>query len=136
LAEIWITLITMAATTICAGQKLRADMARAQEHAAREAGRPLMFDERETLAIDSAPAAADRAEQLRALWDAELAGEARPSAVIKIAAELRLLEKHVTDLLAKVNTEPGQAKSDRHVRAARSRWDRDPARRPARQRSA
>ncbi|MDT5101291.1 MAG: hypothetical protein QOC76_5028 [Mycobacterium sp.] len=45
---------------------------------------------------------------------------------VKLAAEIRLCEKHVVDLLARVNPEPGQAKSDRHVRAARSRWDRDP----------
>jgi hypothetical protein len=110
-----------------AGDQLRADMARALEHAAREAGRVLEFDEREARTITAAAAAADRGEQLRALWDAELAGRTRPSVAVKLAAEIRLCEKHVVDLLARVNPGPGQVKSDRHVRAARSRWDRDPA---------
>jgi acyl-CoA reductase-like NAD-dependent aldehyde dehydrogenase len=110
-----------------AGDALRDEMASALAHAVREAGRPLQFDERENLTIESAAAAADRAEALAALWTAELAsGEVRASVAVKIAAELRLCEKHVADLLARVNPGPGQAKSDRHVRAARSRWDREP----------
>jgi hypothetical protein len=113
--------------TMTAGDQLRDDMARALAHAVRDAGRPLEFDERETRTIDSAAAAADRGEQLAALWTAELTGEARVSVAVKIAAEIRLCEKHVADLLARVNPGPGQAKSERHVRAARSRWDRDPA---------
>lgn len=111
------------------GDQLRADMAAALDHAAAEAGRPLEYDERETRTIEHAAAAADRAEQLRALWDAELAGDTRASVAVKLAAEIRLCEKHVTDLLARVNPGPGQAKSEQHQRAARARWDRDPLRR-------
>ncbi|MDV3130009.1 hypothetical protein M1247_34255 [Mycobacterium sp. 21AC1] len=111
------------------GDQLRADMARAIQHAAAEAGRPLEYDEREARTIEHAAAAADRAEQLRALWAAELAADTRASVAVKIAAEIRLCEKHVTDLLARVNPGPGQAKSEQHQRAARARWDRDPLRR-------
>ena len=109
-----------------AGDQLRADMARALAHAVRDAGRPLEFDERKTRTIDAAAAAADRGEQLQLLLASELAGETHASVAVKLAAEIRLLEKHITDLLARVNPGPGQAKSDRHVRAARSRWDCDP----------
>ncbi len=45
-----------------AGQQLRDYMARALEHAARGAGRPLQYDEREMHTIDQAAAAADRGE--------------------------------------------------------------------------
>ena len=83
-----------------AGDQLRDDMARALAHGVRDAGRPLEFDERETLAIEAAAAAADRGERLAALWAAELAGDTRASVAVKLAAEIRLCEKHVVDLLS------------------------------------
>jgi hypothetical protein len=100
LAKIGITLDTMTTTATSAGQKLCADMARAGARPA--AGRPLGYDERQTHAITAAAAAADRDERLQALWDAELAGETRATVAVKLAAEIRLCEKHVTDLLARV----------------------------------
>ena len=57
---------------LTAGEKLRAKMVAALE----ATGVPgIEFDEYETEALDRAVAAADRAEQLQRVYDAELTGE-------------------------------------------------------------
>jgi hypothetical protein len=43
---------------------------------------------------------------------------------VKVSAELRGCERAVIDAVGKVNAGLGPAKSARHQRAARSRWDR------------
>jgi hypothetical protein len=74
-----------------------------------------------TLALAST--AADRCEELRRLWEFELnRPEPRATSAANLAGELRLTEKAVVDLLVRVNLGTGPAKSDRHQRAARSRW--------------
>lgn len=73
---------------------------------------------------DRAATAADRSEQLGRLWKAELAGEARAGVLVKIAAEQRAQDRAVIDLISRVNPGIGAAKSERHARAAQSRWGR------------
>jgi len=74
--------------------------------------------------IERAHGIADRAEVLRVRFDAEEAGDAQPAVLVKLSAELRLLDRQVVDLVARVNPGIGAAKSARHQRAAHSRWDR------------
>ena len=105
-----------------AGQRLRDDLDKALEHASRERGQKLQFDERELFVISMAAAAADRAELLRQRFDAVLAGRAGADAVSKLAAELRLTERAAVDLALKVQIGVGIAKSERHVRAGQARW--------------
>jgi hypothetical protein len=115
--------------TTSAGQRLRAGLDAALAHAAEEAGRSLEFDEAERHVIDQAVAAADRAEDMRGLFRAELAHtpECRPRTVVALAAEMRLSEKAAVDLVARVSLGLGAAKSPRHVRAAQTRWQRTPS---------
>lgn len=111
-----------------AGRRLRTQMKRALDAASKELGHQLEFDEREQDALNRAAAAADRAAELRRIFEAEQAGEARPAVLVKLSAEMRALDKQVVDLLAKLSFGPGQAGSERHRQAARARWDRRDAR--------
>jgi hypothetical protein len=116
----------MTTKTPSAGTRLRADLDAALAHASEQAERALEFDEAERHVIDQAAAAADRADELRALYRAELARqpEPRPRTVVALAAETRLTEKAAVDLVARVNLGLGAAKSARHVRAVQTRWQR------------
>jgi hypothetical protein len=84
----------------------------------------LVWDEKEALAIDAAAAAADRRTELQDRYDARLAAGAESTELTKLSAELRACEKAIVDMTAKISFDAGPAKSERHVRAARSRWDR------------
>jgi len=110
---------------LTAGRRLRADLDAMLARARHELGEPdLTWDERELDVIGRASAAADRADALRAAFDAELEGQGRTPVLCKISAEVRACDKAVVDLVARVNPAPGPAPSERHVRAARPRWDR------------
>ena len=87
-----------------AGQKLRADLDAALRHASAELGRELEFDEAERHVIDQATAAADRAEEMTALYRAELVRTPapRPTALVKRFAEIRPCEKQAVDFTARV----------------------------------
>ncbi|MBP1054420.1 hypothetical protein J6397_30185 [Rhodococcus qingshengii] len=86
----------------------------------------LEWTELELFALDRAASAADRAERVQKLLDTEINGEARPAVVVKLSAELRLLERQVVDMVAKLNPSGvGSAKSPRHVHAAKTRWKRE-----------
>jgi hypothetical protein len=61
---------------------------------------------------------------LRARFADEQAGGAPPAVLVKLSAELRLLDKAVVDFVNAVNPDVGPAKSVRHQRAVRARWDR------------
>ena len=114
----------MTNTTLTAGAKLRAELDAALARAAEEVGHALEFDEAERHVIDQAAEAADRAEEIRALYRAELAREPepRPRSVVALAAEARLTEKAAVDFVARVKLGLGAAKSPHRVRAARTRW--------------
>lgn len=110
-----------------AGDTLRAAMNAALARASKDAGGDLVWDEKEQAALDAACAAADRAERLTGIAQASTdAGE-----VVKLSAELRMLEKHRSDMLARLSLDTGPAKSARHQRAANARWDRRDAHRAA-----
>jgi hypothetical protein len=106
---------------LTAGQCLRARYEAALARASRETGRHLEWTEGEALALEKAIESADRAEQVRALLDAELA---RPELrATKLSAEVRLLNKAQMDYAWRLNPGPGMAKSERHQRAGRARWE-------------
>lgn len=109
-----------------AGKALVAAQNAALERASQTLGQALVWSEAEEAALERAGLTVDRAEALRKLLAAELAAE-EPNAgrVVKLSAELRMLDKLTVELLARLNpegTEP--AKSERHQRAARRRWER------------
>ncbi|WP_156659251.1 hypothetical protein [Mycobacterium sp. 852002-53434_SCH5985345] len=107
-----------------AGQQLRAQFAEALARASRECGRALEWTEAEVVALDLAAECADRADVVRALLDRELARpEPRATNVTKLSAEVRLLNKAKMDYLWRLNPGPGVAKSERHQRAGRMRWE-------------
>lgn len=108
-----------------AGRRLRDEMNDMLSRAGEALGEPnLKWDERESDLIARASAAADAAEALRRLFASEQDGENRYTVLVKLSAEARACDRQVADLLARVNPAEGQAKSERHVRAARSRHDR------------
>ncbi|MEE2852232.1 MAG: hypothetical protein VX424_06210 [Actinomycetota bacterium] len=106
------------------GRRLRADMDTALTRAGQEAGQVLEFDERELAALATACDAANRAEELRGVYRGELAGEARPSVLSNMSAEIRHCERLKLDALAKLALRVEKPKSEQHQQAARYRWDR------------
>lgn len=109
-----------------AGKRLVDSMHEALARTSAETGQTLVWSEQEEAALERAGETVDRAEKVRKLLDSALkADEPNPAVVVKLSAELRMLDKQVVDLLGKLNPEgEGPSKSQRHVRAARSRWDR------------
>ncbi len=111
-----------------AGARLCADLDQALQLASQEVGRELEFDEAERHVIAQAVAAADRAEEMTVRYRAESTRkpEPRPTALVKLSAEIRLCEKQAVDFTARVKLGLGAAKSPRHVRAAQARWQQHP----------
>jgi hypothetical protein len=107
-----------------AGRRLRAEMDTALKRAADELGQSLEWDETEDMMLSRAASAADRAEELRAAYEEELAGQARSTALTRLSAEIRALDKQAVDLVRSVHVGVGVPKSSQHQRAAQSRWDR------------
>lgn len=79
------------------------------------------FDEYELEALDAACAAADRGEQLQRVYDGELSGQARPTTLARLSAEIRHCERQSLQMLERVRLTAEPPKSPRHVRAARAR---------------
>lgn len=113
---------------ITPGRRLRADLDLALKRASQDLGQPLEWSEQELATIDRACATADRAEVLRARFDEAQQSDGSPADLVKLSAELRLLDTQVVDLVVRVNAGLGPAKSERHQRAAGTRWDRRDAR--------
>lgn len=107
-----------------AGGRLIAELDAALAEASRNLGKPLAWDEHERQEIAAAARAVNRREILQSQLDAEVADQNRPEVIVKISAEMRLLDKAVSDHLGRVNIGPGVAKSQRHQRAGNARWDR------------
>ncbi|MBO0680335.1 hypothetical protein JRC04_22955 [Mycolicibacterium sp. S2-37] len=114
---------------VSAGQKLRKEFDDALARASKELGRPLVWDEHEEQSLDAAANAADRREQLANVYAAELVGEKRPSILVKLSGEMRLLERAAADFTRRVQIGPGVAKSARHQAAVKVRWDNERKRR-------
>ena len=107
------------------GDRLRRDMDEALRRAGEDRGVALVWDEVEELALERAADAANRAEEIRLVLDNEMRSEeANPNVIVRLSAELRALDKSVVDLCSRLNLGIGQAKSARHQKAARARWDR------------
>lgn len=103
-----------------AGVKLRAKL----NAALKAAGPGMEWTETEAEAIAAAVQAADRAEQLRAVFGDELVGESRPTTLARLSAEIRLCERQVVEMVSRLELEPVKPKSLRHQRAVNARWDR------------
>jgi len=100
-----------------AGEELRATM----DAALARVSTDLVWDEREQVALDAACAAADRIEKLTRIANA--AGVI-PGELVKLSAELRMLEKHRTEMLSRLSFGTEPVKSERHQRAVNARWER------------
>ncbi|MFC9833183.1 hypothetical protein ACFVKB_05055 [Rhodococcus sp. NPDC127530] len=115
----------MRAPKTTAGKRLVKAQNDALARASSDQGQTLVWSEAEEAILERAGETVDRAEHVRKLFASEMAGEQNPATVVKLSAELRMLDRQVVDLVAKLNPEGvGPAKSARHQRAARSRWDR------------
>jgi hypothetical protein len=107
-----------------AGDELRRQWDDELAERAKDLGDELVWDPADLVHLDAAAAAADRAEVLERLFREGQGGDAEPSVLVKISAELRALRKAIGDHLAKVALDDGPAKSEQHQRAANARWDR------------
>jgi hypothetical protein len=107
-----------------AGQRIVAEMDAALATASKAFGQPLSWTEHERHAIAAAARTADRSELLARQFASELAGENRPTILVTLSAELRLLDRATAEHLGRVQIGPGVAKSQRHQRAINARWDR------------
>ena len=68
--------------------------------------------------LDAAGRAADRRGELQALW----AGAEEATVKVRLSAEIRMLDKEIRECLARLAPSGEPVKSERHTRAARSRW--------------
>ncbi|UUO01692.1 hypothetical protein M4D79_25525 [Mycolicibacterium novocastrense] len=107
-----------------AGQRLRDSFDRALDRASKQLDMRLMWEEHELAALLAAASAADRRDELQRVYRDELAGDRRPTMLVKLSAEMRLLDKAIGDHLGHVRIGPGVAKSERHQRAVNARWQR------------
>lgn len=111
-------------STKTAGQRLRETFDQALDRASQQLGKRMAWDEHELEALVAAASAADRRYELQRVYRDELAGDRRPAILVKLSAEMRLLDKAVADHLGRVRVGPGVAKSERHQRAVNARWQR------------
>jgi hypothetical protein len=103
------------------GAKLRRAMHEALAEASEDAGGELEFTPAEVRALDIAVDAADRAGELAGVYRRELKGEARPTTLAKLSAELRGLERLQLDAIGKIQLDPEHLSNVRR-QAARGRW--------------
>ena len=86
-----------------------------------EHGETFEWDEREQVVLRMLGDAIDRKETLKR----QFADADKPSTAAKISAELRQLERTISEQLGRLDLEgAGEVKSQRHQKAARTRWDR------------
>lgn len=107
---------------LTAGVELRRALDEALQLASEDLNQPLEWTEKESAILERACTTADRAAVLRAAFEDEQVGEKHPSVMVKLSAEIRMLDKQVVDFVAAINPGDGAAKSERHQRAAASRW--------------
>ncbi|MGA5543509.1 hypothetical protein ACPCIR_16770 [Mycobacterium sp. NPDC051198] len=112
--------MTTSAPQLSAGARLRHTLDLALASAAREQHvAALEFDELEQRLIDQAVELADFAERVRAVRDAELAGDCRPSSLVNLSAEYRHLLARVDDIVGKLKFHPPQSAVARPRRRGR-----------------
>jgi hypothetical protein len=108
-----------------AGAQLRKTLEDALDRQSKVIGRTLEWSEDEQAMLEAACNAANRAEDMRNLYAAERSGENRATILVKLSAELRMLDRQIVELVARINVGLGPAKSARHQRAADARWARE-----------
>ena len=82
-----------------AGHRLRDRFDHALDRTSKQLGKRLVWDEQELEALTAAASAADRCDELQRVYRDELAGDRRPAMLVKLSAEMRLLERAVGDHL-------------------------------------
>jgi hypothetical protein len=103
--------------------RLRAALDAALVRESERCGQPLRWDEREAQHVDAAVRAADHVEALQRLLDDELAGERRPSIVVKLTAEIRLQDHVISEHLGRIQIgDLVLFESPQHQAAAVARW--------------
>jgi hypothetical protein len=81
------------------------------------------WDEQEQVTLDMIETAANRAADLQAIFDAEMAKpQTSPHRVSVLASELRQHESNIARLIATLDPQMQKPKSARHVEAANRRW--------------
>jgi hypothetical protein len=113
-----------------AGKRLRADLdAALARESDKLGGAPLRWDEREQQHIDAAMRAADHVAKLERILNAELAREeVRPTALVKLAGEIRLQDRAIGEHLGHLKLDEfAPSTSAQHRAAARARWGADRA---------
>lgn len=106
-----------------AGKLLAAQLDAALQREADKVGKVLVWDEREAFHTSAACQAADHVELLQRRLDDEFAGDGRPTIIVQLTSEIRLLNKAIGDhlrLLPLADLVP--AKSAQHSNAASARW--------------
>jgi hypothetical protein len=109
------------------GARLRRSMNAALEAAGKALGTTIQWDQSELISLDRATQAADRAEQLRAQYEIELNGQARSTALARLSAEIRALDRLTIEITRRLDTGLKRitAKPNPHKqRAAHYRWNR------------
>jgi hypothetical protein len=111
-------------STKTAGQRLRETFDQALDRVSQRLGKRMAWDEHELEALSAAASAANRRDELQQVYRDQLAGDGGPAILVKLSAEMRMLDKAVADHLGRVRIGPGVAKSERHQRAVNARWNR------------
>jgi hypothetical protein len=106
-----------------AGKLLAAQLDAALQREADKLGKSLIWDEREAHHAGAACQAADHVELLQKRLDDEFAGDGRPTILVQLTSEIRLLNKQIGEHLRLLPlTDLVLAKSPQHARAASARW--------------
>lgn len=103
-------------------ERLRASLDAALARESQRIGQPVRWDEREQHHVDAACLAAVHVDALQRLLDDELAGERRPTTVVKLTSEIRLQQQAIGDHLRRVQLDGVVPKSAQHQAAASARW--------------
>lgn len=109
------------------GSRLRRSMNMALEAAGKALGTSIQWDHSELISLDRAVQAADRAEQLRMRYELELQGEARSTALARLSAEIRALDRLAIEITRRLDTglkKMQATPTTRKQRAAHYRWAR------------
>jgi hypothetical protein len=106
-----------------AGKLLAAQLDAALQREADKLGKTLMWDEREAHHVGAACQAADHVELLQKRLDEEFAGDCRPTIIVQLTSEIRLLNKAIGEHLRVLRlTDLMPMKSAQHQNAAAARW--------------
>jgi hypothetical protein len=106
-----------------AGKLLAAQLDAALQREGDKLGKVLIWDEREAHHVAAACQSADHVELLQKRLDDEFGGDGRPTIIVQLTSEIRLLNKAIADhlrVLPLADLVP--AKAPQQQRAASARW--------------